>query len=518
MNDPFQEDISLGFFIHQYYWAFVLIVVLILFVLGLLLWYMRRCRREPRYEYTALADESFLHDRLEMDRKLQKDSDRNMSTIRCQYYLRGSTRYVFLQHLPDMGSRLDKNWFLVRDSTTKTERLLTMTPMSETCPIKYTAETRQVLLDLFLALQHPYIYPVLDIDRKIVMEQEYVIAVLPFNDEGSLKDVIYQSHCQDDWKEKYHFQGYGLSSSQIQRLGCQILEALLFLKDQRFPPFLHLHSGNIIVQNGVARISGLENTLFGYSSRSHLFIPKRIYDNKEAVEMICFGHLLFEMATGYELTSSHPSEKNYKDVENKPLVVDVLKFIFEQGRYRYPTLQQVASLDFFRHIDLRELRSLMPVPSIKAKLSPAARSILKEVKRHQRSRSAIGSGEQSKRSQSMHALETESNDGRESRSSGNSSRSYKKKKKHSCLTSTETTPDDMTGTLLQTMPLASIEGSLMSAPSFPESLDYFTPPTTPQTAPKPTSIEAARTHSLLLQEIQSGFKLKSVRNNRNPEV
>uniref|UniRef100_A0A2L2YW27 Slowpoke-binding protein n=1 Tax=Parasteatoda tepidariorum TaxID=114398 RepID=A0A2L2YW27_PARTP len=165
MNEPFDEDISWNLFIHQYYWAFVLIVVLALFVLCLLLWYMRRCRREPRYEYTALADENILHDRLEMDRKMQKDSDRNMSTIRCQYYLRGSTRYVFLRHLPDMGSRLDKNWFLVRDTTTRTERLLTMTPMAEICPMRYNADTRQVLLELFLALQHPYIYPVLDFDR-----------------------------------------------------------------------------------------------------------------------------------------------------------------------------------------------------------------------------------------------------------------------------------------------------------------------------------------------------------------
>lgn len=100
--------------------------------------------------------------------------------------------FLYLVIFCYLGSRLDKNWFLVRDSTTKTERLLTMTPMAEICPIKYSSETRQVLLDLFLALQHPYIYPVLDIDRKIVMEQEYVIAVLPFNEEGTLKDVIYQ--------------------------------------------------------------------------------------------------------------------------------------------------------------------------------------------------------------------------------------------------------------------------------------------------------------------------------------
>lgn len=98
------------------------------------------------------------------------------------------------------------------------------------------------------------------------------------------------------------------------------------------------------------------------------------------------------------------------------------------------------------------------------------------------------------------------------------SRSYKKKKKRTSLTSTETTPDDASGTQMQTMPLSSIEGSLMSAPSYPESLDYFTPPTTPQTAPKPTTSEASRTHNLLLQEIQRGFKLKSAKNPKNPEV
>lgn len=67
-----------------------------------------------------------------------------------------------------------------------------MTPIAETCPIKNNSQARQVLLELFLAIQHPYIYPVLDIDRKVIMEQEYVVAVIPFNEEGTLKDIIYQ--------------------------------------------------------------------------------------------------------------------------------------------------------------------------------------------------------------------------------------------------------------------------------------------------------------------------------------
>jgi hypothetical protein len=62
-----------------------------------------------------------------------------------------------------------------------------------------------------------------------------------------------QSRWQDDWGQKYGQRSAGLPVSQLQRLGRQILEALLFLKDRGFPPCSHLHSGNIILQNGVAR-------------------------------------------------------------------------------------------------------------------------------------------------------------------------------------------------------------------------------------------------------------------------
>lgn len=70
------------------------------------------------------------------------------------------------------------------------------------------------------------------------------------------------------------------------------------------------------------------------------------------------------------------------------------------------------------------------------------------------------------------------------------------------------------------MPLASIEGSLSAAPSFPESLDYYTPPTTPQAAPRPPQHHPQeRARALLLQEIQTGFRLKKARDQRrDPEV
>lgn len=47
----------------------------------------------------------------------------------------------------------------------------------------------------------------------------------------------------------------GLPLWQVGRLGRQVLEGLLFLADRGFPPYRHLHSGNVILQNGVARFA-----------------------------------------------------------------------------------------------------------------------------------------------------------------------------------------------------------------------------------------------------------------------
>jgi PX domain-containing protein kinase-like protein len=41
--------------------------------------------------------------------------------------------------------------------------------------------------------------------------------------------------------------------SQVQRLGRQILEALMFLRGRGITSHGHLHTGNVILQNGVAR-------------------------------------------------------------------------------------------------------------------------------------------------------------------------------------------------------------------------------------------------------------------------
>ena len=91
-----------------------------------------------------------------------------------------------------LGSRIDKHWFLIRDTQVKTERLLTLVPSSDNSPIKLNSAIREVLSELFIALQHPYIHPVLKCDFTSVDNTDYIITILPYNSKGSLKDLIYR--------------------------------------------------------------------------------------------------------------------------------------------------------------------------------------------------------------------------------------------------------------------------------------------------------------------------------------
>jgi len=88
------------------------------------------------------------------------------------------------------GSRVDKYWFMVRDTSLKTDRLLTLVPLNRNCPLSVCPSTKDILNNLFLALQHPYICPVFHVDFLEYEDQTYIVLVQPIN-QGSLKDLIY---------------------------------------------------------------------------------------------------------------------------------------------------------------------------------------------------------------------------------------------------------------------------------------------------------------------------------------
>ncbi|KAK2711321.1 hypothetical protein QYM36_012492, partial [Artemia franciscana] len=184
---------------------------------------------------------------------------------------------------------------------------------------------------------------------------------------------------QNNWNQKYCHRSEGLPVMQVQRLGRQILEGLLFLQDRGFPPFGHLHSGNIIIQNGVARITGFENCILGFTSRVHPIVRPFLTADPEAIDTLCFGHVLFEMCAGYELGEARPSSRNLNDIAGYPQVVRILRFIFDHPSGSYPTIEKLALLDFFRNIDLREMRSSFVPPALQFKASREVSQLLESI-------------------------------------------------------------------------------------------------------------------------------------------
>ncbi|KAK3102227.1 hypothetical protein FSP39_009753, partial [Pinctada imbricata] len=224
--------------------------------------------------------------------------------ISCQYYLRSHPRYEKAEQLDQLGWRQDKQWFRANDMREKTEKLITILPQNEKMSFPFISKNSKLLRDLFNLLQHPYIFPVCAID--FITEQNLVVVVLPVSTKGSLKDFIYKSRFTTSSSDKYRNKSKGLSVKQIALFGRQILEALIYMEEKGFPIHGHLHSGNIILDNGVCRVSGYENTFLGYTSNVYEKVRRKIKHNREALDVVCFGHLLYEMSTGCELDTPFP--------------------------------------------------------------------------------------------------------------------------------------------------------------------------------------------------------------------
>ncbi|XP_012228643.1 slowpoke-binding protein isoform X1 [Linepithema humile] len=331
--------------------------------------------------YTALnhGSKSVNEDGVEYVEMEKRSRDRALSI--CRDYIGKTPRFALIKQLNNIGSRVDKYWFMVRDTSLKTDRLLTLVPLNRNCPLTVCPSTKDILNNLFLALQHPYICPVFHVDFLEYEDQTYIVLVQPIN-QGSLKDLVYgiERNCwNEDWTHKYAARGKGLTLPQVQRMGRQILEALIFLKERGFPTVTHLHSGNVVIQNGVARLAGLENTLLGFTSRVHPVVTSRL-THSISIDIICFGHMLFEMCAGYELCTFRPSAVQLSDIEMYPQVVRFLELIFTESESHFTNIEELLIHDLFRNIDLREMRCAA-VTVFRPTLTPSIMSLLDGIKR-----------------------------------------------------------------------------------------------------------------------------------------
>lgn len=333
-------------------WVPILIAIGTVFIILVILWLLCRHRRKNQFDYLPIAEDRSLSHKWNEEKRMQNIAERDTVLLNCYYYLKDSNKYSFIDHLPDIGSRIKKQWFLVHDSQLEKDVVLTLVPWNTQCAVSFTKGTKKTLKELFSVLQHPCLFPILDID--FVFDHKLVMFVHPFQSGGSLKDIIYGSNPKSSWDQKYQVKGKPLSLIQIRSYGRQVLEALLYLQEKGFPPCGHVHSGNIFIINGTSKLTGFENCLFGWKSRVDPIIKKLCKVKKADVDVIHFGHLMHEMLAGYELTTGEPRKEHLANFRNTE-VVEVLNFIFFNESGMHPSLDELASHSFFKGGNLSEL-------------------------------------------------------------------------------------------------------------------------------------------------------------------
>ena len=103
-----------------------------------------------------------------------------------------------------------------------------------------------------------------------------------------------------------------------------------YLYEQDFPALGHIHTGNVFVSrddvNMTCQLGGYDNTLLGYRPRRY----KAIADAGmlERMDVVMFGHVMYEIACGREVGGAVPLREEYQLVADDK-VRNILEKIFE---------------------------------------------------------------------------------------------------------------------------------------------------------------------------------------------
>lgn len=151
-------------------------------------------------------------------------------------------------------------------------------------------------------IQHPYIQPI----EFSASNDSGALIIRKFHSKGTLKDLLCGSTPKNPFLSKYgNPKGRApLPLKDIANYGRQILEALRFLHSKGMP-FGHIHAGNVVVVDGVARLLDIENFILGVPSFYRpFFVQHSKIHNAEVIDVYSFGHLLYELSMGYPLQES----------------------------------------------------------------------------------------------------------------------------------------------------------------------------------------------------------------------
>ncbi|XP_059184375.1 PX domain-containing protein kinase-like protein isoform X1 [Centropristis striata] len=317
-------------------------------------------------------------------------------------FFRSDLKWEVLEPLRDMGWRIRKKYFLIKNKEQPKERyVLSWVDLG---PDKFLSDKDlQSAMKLLTGLSTPYLSPLVFSSTS----ESSALLIRPFSERGSLRDHICKAKPREIYLKKYcnPKKSQGLELHTIRLYGRQILEGLKLLHDGGMF-FGHLHASNVLVDDGVCRLMDVENGMLGVPSALRpAFTQLRKINTSESIDVFCFGHLLYEMTYGRP-PDSVPVDQ-YPAVPYST-VVSVLQSILspEACKSGMPTVSQLIQTPLFSDVQLPHSEKLqIKVPSrLKEALKTARESLERRLQEEQR---VLHQHRRLTRAQSHHGSEEE---------------------------------------------------------------------------------------------------------------
>ncbi|XP_017284756.1 PX domain-containing protein kinase-like protein isoform X2 [Kryptolebias marmoratus] len=297
-------------------------------------------------------------------------------------FFRSDPKWEVLEPLRDIGWRIRKKYFLIKNKEQPKERhVLSWVDLG---PDKFLSDKDlQSAMKLLTNLSTPYLCPLVFSSTS----ESSALLIRPFSESGSLRDQICKVKPRENYLKKYYNpkKSQGLELEQIKLYGRQILEGLKLLHDSGVF-FGHLHASNVIVDDGVCRLVDVENGMLGVPSFLRpAFSQLRKINSTEGIDVFCFGHLLYEMTYGQP-----PGCIPIDQFPAAPCssVVLVLQSVLstEACKSGMPTVSALIQTPLFGDVHLRHSEKLqIKVPSrLKEALKSAKGSLEKRLHEEQR--------------------------------------------------------------------------------------------------------------------------------------
>ncbi|XP_055342801.1 PX domain-containing protein kinase-like protein [Paramacrobiotus metropolitanus] len=326
-------------------------------------------------------------------------------------------RFELTGNLPGIGWRSNKEYAVVKNVDNPKQKLVGYWTSYGADRIPSSADITS-FLQSFAQINHPLFYPLLFADAR----DTGCVCVRPENTTGSLLDVLCGSKYPQPFLKKYsrNKKSKAVTEEEIQRFGRQILEGLKFFHDNSIP-YGNLSSRNVLVENGRVRITEIESGICGLRSFYWPYILQfRKISTFEAIDVYCFGHILYEMAFGRSLESATCDSIS---PACPPLVRAVLESILttEACRFGMPTVSQLLTQPLFQSVVLnyepasikisRSLKDILMDSKSKMEARMAQEQKLFHAHRQELKVHSLQSSEDEKKKRRLVALKTQLSSG-----------------------------------------------------------------------------------------------------------